>query len=672
MLKPLRLALILMVFVAVVALGAGELLAQQDGSWPAFPMAGKAWRGPGFYLSWTKIIACWAVFAAWVWTTDWVSRDARQTGMDYLRWNPIVVGSFMAAFILVWLIPTFWLGFPLLVIAYVGPLVGYVFYRNSKLESHQRVLTPEHLRWWAAQQMGRFGVKMAAVASDPHSKGSPVQLLPRGGPDERTEQGRLLAARQAPGLRDARQWLADGLSSRATAILLDYTQQAVNVQYMVDGVWLPREPQTREAGDPVLEALKTLCGLNPQDRQSRQEGKFVAEYSVLKESVFKQVERSKDALRKKLTIDFTKEFASPEIDAAALQMKVKMAVEDKVRTKFASKIGPWTPVRASDAGRVRGADKVDPDKALEPAKALSTLTSQGTPTGERVVIQFEEKLVRFRTLEELGMRQKLQEQTMELLGRKQGFILLAATPASGLRTTTSVNLRVMDRLVRDFAAVEDESNRYDEIENVPVTIYKSADGQTPASVLPKLFLGEPNVVIVRDLVNAETTGLLCDEVAEGRLIVSTIRAKDAVEALLRVVALGVPPAKVAGAVTAVLAQRLVRKLCESCREPYAPPPQVLQQLGIPEGRIPAFYRPPQQQPDDVCITCGGVGYIGRTAIFELLVIDDTLRQLLAATPKLDILRQAARKAGMRSLQDEGILLVAKGITSLPELMRAMK
>jgi len=120
---------------------------------------------------------------------------------------------------------------------------------------------------------------------------------------------------------------------------------------------------------------------------------------------------------------------------------------------------------------------------------------------------------------------------------------------------------------------------------------------------------------------------------------------------------------------------LIRKLCEDCKEPYAPAPQVLQQLGIPEGRVQAFYRPPQPNADEhrePCEKCGGIGYYERTAIFELLTVGDAVRRVLTENPKLEPLRQAARKDGMKSLQEEGILLVAKGVTSLPELMRVLK
>ncbi|MBN1394518.1 MAG: hypothetical protein JW959_05810, partial [Pirellulales bacterium] len=217
--------------------------------------------------------------------------------------------------------------------------------------------------------------------------------------------------------------------------------------------------------------------------------------------------------------------------------------------------------------------------------------------------------------------------------------------------------------------------RYEEVENVPVTTYKASEVRSPADVLPKFFRTEPNVAVIRDLVDAETVSLICEEIEDERLIIGTIRAKDTAEALLRVLALGVAPDEFARSVNAVVGQRLVRRLCESCKEPYAPTPQILQQLGIPEGRVQAFYRPPQPSPDErrePCERCGGIGYYGRTAIFELLIVGDNVRRVLTTNPKLDPLRQAARKDGMKSLQEEGVLLVAKGITSLPELMRVLK
>jgi type II secretory ATPase GspE/PulE/Tfp pilus assembly ATPase PilB-like protein len=570
---------------------AQEAFAQSGGQWSAFPLK-QGWSGPGFYLSLGKLITCWLTFLLWVYTTDWVSRDAQETKMGYQRWNPIVFGVFLGALVLSWLLPSFWIGYPLLFLAYVAPLTTYILLRNKKMPAHERVMTPDHLRHWFAERASLLGMKIKTEREDPHTTGAPVILTAKGGATERDDNAHLLLARQAPGFDDARHMLADALFRRADAMMLDYTQQNVGLRFMVDGVWHNGEPWMREQGDPALEALKILGGLNSQDRQNRQEGIFAAEYK-----------------------------AGP--------------VAEKYSVNF---------------------------------------VSQGTPAGERVVMQFEGRKAPFATLESLGMRSKMEEQLKELLALPHGIVLFSAMPANGLRTLTTVTLKNTDRFTREFMALEEEKNRYEPIENIPVTVYSAGQSQTAAATLGEMLHQEPNVVVIRDLPDAELVSLMAQEMERERLFISTIRAKDAAEALLRVLALKVPPQEFAGAVVGVLNQRLIRKLCEYCKEAYAPPPQVLQQLGIPEGRIQAFYRPrqPTEENPDICPECGGIGYTGRTAIFELLIVNDTIRKILATNPKLDLLRQAARKAGMRSLQEEGIVLVAKGTTSLPELLRVMK
>jgi general secretion pathway protein E len=583
-----RFLLVPLTVAVVFVLGVQEAWAQTSGQWPAFPMK-EGWSGPGFYLSLGKVFACWILFLLWVYTTDWVSRDTQEFKLGYQRWNPIVFGVFVGAFVLVWLLPSFWIGFPLLLIAYVAPLGTYVFIRNRKVASEYRVLTPSHLRYWFAERAALVGIKIKAERPDPHSLGPPVTLTGRGAPTERDNKARTLLSRQAPGLFDARQIVVDALYRRADGLMLELTAQEMAVRHLIDGVWNNAEPWPREQAEPALEALKIVCGLNLQDRRNRQEGQF--------------------------------------------------GVEFQKKDKYAA-----------------------------------TLVCQGTAAGERVVIQLEGKKAKFDTFESLGMRQKMEEQLRELMRSERGIVLLSAMPANGLRTTTTVLLRGMDRFVREFVSVEDENNLYEVVENVPVTTYNSKTGETPSTVLTEVFHKEPNVVVVRDLVNAETIEKMCEEIPRDRLFISTVRAKDSAEALLRVLAMKAPAEQLAEHVIAVVNQRLIRKLCEFCKEAYAPPAQVLQQLGIPEGKIQAFYRPrqPTEENPEICPECGGIGYIGRTAIFELLVVDKNVRSALTTNPKLETLRQAARKDGLRTFQEEGIVLVAKGITSLPELMRVLK
>ena len=213
-------------------------------------------------------------------TTDWVSIDCQELEAGLLALEPHRLRHVFGAFVLLWLIPSFWIGFPLLVVAYVAPLAAYILHRNSQggqQSAGAHAGAPALLVRHATEQLG---MKVEAEKRDPHESGPPVKVFAQGGADERTDAARLLMARQSPGLRTAREILADGLAGRATKIMLDYTQEASGVRTMIDGVWIPWEPRTRENGDPALESLKLLCGLNPQDRQSRQEGTFLAEFDA--------------------------------------------------------------------------------------------------------------------------------------------------------------------------------------------------------------------------------------------------------------------------------------------------------------------------------------------------------------------------------------------------------
>jgi type II secretory ATPase GspE/PulE/Tfp pilus assembly ATPase PilB-like protein len=310
------------------------------------------------------------------------------------------------------------------------------------------------------------------------------------------------------------------------------------------------------------------------------------------------------------------------------------------------------------------------------AKYNCRIATQGTQGGERAILQIEARKSKFETLDDLGMRPKMQEQLREVL-RQNGFFLFSTLPGDGLTTTVDTVLKATDKFTRHFVAVEEVSKRERDIENVQATTYDQAAGENPLSVLPKLVRTYPDAIVMRDLVNVDIVRFLCQQTKENRLILGSVRAKEAVEALLRVLSMKVPAEEFAAVALGVLNARLVRKLCDACKEGYRPPPDVLAQFGLPPGRVEAFYRPPTgpidpKNPEKVCEECQGIGYRGRMAIFELLVMDADLRQLLATNPKLEVLRAAARKAKMRSLQEEGLVLVARGATSLPELMRVLK
>jgi type II secretory ATPase GspE/PulE/Tfp pilus assembly ATPase PilB-like protein len=587
----LRLFVVFVLATLVWAVDAQPLLAAaaDDQNWPTLGTQFNRTRGA--YLSPWKILGTWLVFLSWVRTTDWISQDSQTLKLRWAIWNPIAFFSFFVGLLLLWILPWYSVGLTLLLVAYVAPLATYIVHRNSKVQSsYDKIFSNKHTRRWIARKFNAIGIKMAGADIDPRELGPDIKLSPAGGATDRDNNVNLLTARQSPGFIPSRVLLDDAISQRATHVMLDYTPESVNVRYQVDGVWHDRSAIERAEGDPVLEVLKRLAALKPEDRRSRQSGIFNIE-----------------------------------------------AKKEKIECR---------------------------------------ITSQGTSTGERVLLQFEGKKLAFRTLEDIGMRAKTQEQLQALL-EGNGLIVFASMPGSGLTTTMDVALSNTDRFIRNFVSVIDSDKSERDIENIHATTYSSSAGETPATVLPKLIRTYPEVIIVRDVADLDTLTLLCEQAGENRLVLTSIRAKEAAEALLRLMMLKIPPADFAPAVKAVLNVRLIRKLCETCKEAYPPPAEVLKQLGLPAGRIESLYRPPTQpidpkHPDVVCEACQGIGYYGRTGIFELLMVDDTIRQVLTTAPKMENLRAAARKAKHRSLQEEGVLLVARGVTSIPELLRVLK
>ncbi len=301
--------------------------------------------------------------------------------------------------------------------------------------------------------------------------------------------------------------------------------------------------------------------------------------------------------------------------------------------------------------------------------------SQGTKKGERAVLQVRKENAKPKSLEELDMRPKLVEKLQELLKQQQGLLLFSALPGGGLSTTLAAALFAADRFTRHFVTFEEESHGEIEIDNVDVNTFRNTNASSALETLIRLFRTEPDAVVVPNLNNHEIVEVLCEQVLkEGKLIIGTLRAKEAAEVLLRVLSLKTPAEPFAKSIQAIVNQRLIRKLCNACKEVYNPPTDLVEKLGLPTSRVDTFYREPQNRTDEeeICDKCGGTGYRGRTAIFEFLIVDSRMRKVLTEQPNLQQLRQIAQQGGNRTLQEEGIVLVARGITSLSELQRVLK
>lgn len=312
-------------------------------------------------------------------------------------------------------------------------------------------------------------------------------------------------------------------------------------------------------------------------------------------------------------------------------------------------------------------------------KWFINVKSQGVQTGERVELVIQNRVDPFKNVDDLGMRDKTRDKLKELLNTGTGMFIFSSMPADGLTSTVQNSVRLADRLLRDYIAIEDVNRPEPIVENMEVNKINLAAGETPDKVLPKLLLKMPDALFVREIANSETLTILLDQVLDqNRQALTQLRARDAAESIVQIQAKYKPdPEKFAKAMSAALHVRLVRRLCDACKEGYQPTPEMLKGLGIPEGRVAAFYRERQPLPPDSnekrlpCQVCNELGYKGRIGIFELLVVDDALRKAIAAQSGVETLRKIAAQSGQRNLMQEGILLVAQGVTSTNELRRVL-
>jgi type II secretory ATPase GspE/PulE/Tfp pilus assembly ATPase PilB-like protein len=318
---------------------------------------------------------------------------------------------------------------------------------------------------------------------------------------------------------------------------------------------------------------------------------------------------------------------------------------------------------------------------------ILTVLSQGTPNGERVLVSIDPKKPILKSLSDLGMREKMQEKLKQLLNG-HGLVLMSAPAGHGLPTTWRVALESSDRFVRDWISLEDKQQPDPEMINITQYFFDSTQGETPEAALAKTLLKQPDVMVMPSLYNEAVVQQVLFQIKdEGKHAVTRVVASDPIEAILVLLTTYRGMAKeLLEVLTGVLSQKLTRKLCESCRQTFQPSPQLLQKLGVPAGRISQLYQPfipppPEQRVDakgnqveiQICETCAGRGYFGRVAIFELLELTPEIKQAIlkyAKTP--DAIRQYAKKSGHLGFQDEAILAVATGLTSLQEMQRVMQ
>jgi len=179
---------------------------------------------------------------------------------------------------------------------------------------------------------------------------------------------------------------------------------------------------------------------------------------------------------------------------------------------------------------------------------------------------------------------------------------------------------------------------------------------------------DPDIIMVGEIRDSETAEIAIQAALTGHLVFSTLHTNDAPGAVTRLVDMGVEPFLITSTVRAILAQRLVRRICQECKKEYKTPEHEILEFGIPKEKLKAmkFYK------GEGCSNCNGSGYKGRTGLYELLIVDDKIRDLVIKRASLTSIRNAACEAGMKTLRENGLKKVMEGITSIEEVLRETK
>ncbi|MFB3891195.1 MAG: type II secretion system ATPase GspE [Phycisphaerae bacterium] len=286
-----------------------------------------------------------------------------------------------------------------------------------------------------------------------------------------------------------------------------------------------------------------------------------------------------------------------------------------------------------------------------------------TSFGERAVIRLLDKSARQYELTDLGMPEGVLRGFQKLIRMDHGIILVTGPTGSGKSTTLYASLAEINSQEMNILTLEDPIEyRLDGISQTQVSDRK---GMTFASGLRHVLRQDPDIIMVGEIRDADTAHMAIQSALTGHLVFSTLHTNDAAGAVARMLDLGVEPYLLASSLLGVLAQRLVRRICPTCCEPYQPTDAEFEHwgAGLDRRAIGQFHR------GRGCPECTGTGFRERVGTFELLTASETIRELILRRAKASSIKDAAVANGMKSLRDDGIEKVAQGLTTMDEVIR---
>lgn len=286
--------------------------------------------------------------------------------------------------------------------------------------------------------------------------------------------------------------------------------------------------------------------------------------------------------------------------------------------------------------------------------------------GESIVLRILDKSGVVLGLAEVGFSARDQKIFEQLIGMPNGIVLITGPTGSGKTSTLYSALSYLNKPNRKIITVEDPIEY--QLSGINQVQVAAGIGRTFPVVLRSMLRQAPNVIMIGEIRDTEVANIAINAALTGHLVFSTLHTNDAASSISRLIDQGVKPYLVSSSLRAVLAQRLIRKICPKCKEPTQPREEHLIGLGLSpaESAKMTFYK------GAGCPYCSGTGYRGRCGIFELFIIDDAVREMIYEKKDSDAIKKRAVQAGMKTLMMDGVDKVAAGMSTVEEVLRVTK
>ncbi|MDA8423099.1 MAG: GspE/PulE family protein [Nitrospiraceae bacterium] len=392
--------------------------------------------------------------------------------------------------------------------------------------------------------------------------------------------------------------------------------------------------------------MKSVSEIEATDKHVVNAVEFLFRYAFDQRASDIHIEPKRDASEVRLRIDgmLTTINKIPKVVHPAFVSRVKMLSRMDIAEK-----------RRPQDGRIK-----TEYKSREVELRVSTMP---TAFGEKIVIRIFDPDILLQDLEEIGFAPREYELFRSFIARPHGIILVTGPTGSGKTTTLYSALKTVAVPEVNVVTIEDPIEMvHDRFNQVSV---QPQIGVTFGSTLRTILRQDPDIIMVGEIRDLETAEIAIQAALTGHLVFSTLHTNDAPSTITRLLDLGVPSYLISSTIIGVMAQRLVRKICKQCEKSYELLPEEAQAVGLAsskEGKVVVKY-------GEGCSQCRGTGYLGRTGIFEVMELNDRIRDIIRDKADVELIRKAAIGDGMVGLREAAVQKMLKGETTLDEVIR---